>query len=56
VCVGSGYCQRLAPEVFDLDDSGLAVVLDAHPAGPQLDAARQAEGACPSLAITVPSG
>jgi ferredoxin len=54
VCVGSGYCQRIAPEVFDLDESGLAVVLLAHPAGPQLDAAREAEGSCPSLAITVP--
>jgi ferredoxin len=56
VCVGSGYCQRIAPEVFDLDESGLAVVLLAHPAGPQLDAAREAEGSCPSLAITLPAG
>jgi ferredoxin len=53
VCVGSGYCQRIAPTVFDLDPAGLAVVIDAHPSGAEADAAREAEVSCPSLAITV---
>jgi ferredoxin len=53
VCVGSGYCQRIAPAVFDIDQTGLAVVLAAHPAGTDLDAAREAERSCPSLAIIV---
>jgi ferredoxin len=53
VCVGSGYCQRIAPAVFDLDQTGLAVVLAAHPTGPDLTAAHEAERSCPSLAIAV---
>jgi ferredoxin len=53
VCVGSGYCQRIASAVFDIDQTGLAVVLAAHPTGTDLDAAREAERSCPSLAITV---
>ena len=62
-CVGSAYCQRIAPTLFDLGDDGIAVVLgdgvtgadagtDAPDAG--LDAkAREAEGACPSMAISL---
>jgi ferredoxin len=53
ICVGSGYCQRIAPAVFDIDQTGLAVVLAAHPTGTDVDAAREAERSCPSLAITV---
>jgi ferredoxin len=53
VCVGSGYCQRIAPAVFDIDQTGLSLVLDAHPTGADVDAAREAERSCPSLAITV---
>lgn len=32
-CVGSAYCQRIAPATFDLDDDGIAFVLDAADAG-----------------------
>jgi ferredoxin len=53
VCVGSGYCLRIAPTVFDIDETGLAVVLAAHPTGAQADTAREAESSCPSLAISV---
>jgi len=56
VCVGSGYCRRLAPEVFDLDDEGLGVVLTPHPSGSSAAAAREAELSCPSLAISVEPG
>jgi ferredoxin len=51
-CVGSAYCQRFAPDVFDVDDSGLAFVLDGAPVGPSLVAARLAARECPSLSIT----
>ena len=47
ICVGSGYCQRIAPGVFDIDESGLAFVLIAHPTGPDADAAREAERVVP---------
>ena len=52
-CVGSAYCQRIAPAVFDLGDDGIAVVLGADVAGPQAAAAREAEADCPSMAISV---
>jgi len=32
-CVGSAYCQRIAPATFDLGDDGIAVVLAADVAG-----------------------
>jgi ferredoxin len=50
-CVGSAYCQRIAPDVFDVDDTGLALVLDAKPSGEPLEAARRAVDACPSMSI-----
>jgi ferredoxin len=52
-CVGSAYCQRIAPATFDLGDDGIAVVLDADADGPQAAAAREAEAECPSMAISV---
>ena len=52
-CVGSAYCQRIAPATFDLGDDGIAVVLDADVAGPQAAAAREAEADCPPMAISV---
>jgi ferredoxin len=51
-CVGSAYCQRIAPALFDLGDDGVAVVLDAAVTGPQAAAAREAEADCPSMAIS----
>jgi ferredoxin len=52
-CVGSAYCQRIAPGVFDLGDDGIAVVLDADVTGPQTAAVREAEAECPSMAISI---
>ena len=51
-CVGSAYCQRIAPALFDLGDDGVAVVQDADVTGPQAAAAREAEADCPSMAIS----
>jgi ferredoxin len=54
-CVGSAYCQRIAPATFDLGDDGIAVVLDADAAdaGAAGAAAREAETACPAMAISI---
>ena len=52
-CVGSAYCQRIAPATFDLGDDGIVVVLDADVTGPQAAAAWEAEADCPSMAISV---
>ena len=53
-CVGSAYCQRIAPATFDLGDDGIAVVLDTDAAGTDAAAAaREAEAACPAMAISI---
>ena len=51
LCLGSGNCVFEAPGAFELDDDGIASVLDAAAAPEQkvLDAARK----CPARAITV---
>jgi ferredoxin len=52
-CVGSAYCQRIAPALFDLGDDGFAVVLDAEVTAAGAGAAREAETACPAMAISL---
>lgn len=52
-CVGAGQCVLAAPDVFDQDDDGIVVLLDASP-GPHLHAAaRKAAKLCPALAIRI---
>ena len=60
-CVGSAYCQRIAPALFDLGDDGIAFVLDSGQPGTGADtgtgtgaaAAKEAEAACPAVAIAI---
>lgn len=54
VCMGSGNCTYEAPGVFDLDDDGVAVVVDVT-AAPEDSVAAAAEG-CPTHAITIRRG
>ena len=51
VCMGSGNCQFWAPNVFDLDEDGIAVVVD--PAGDPEEKVVLAARGCPTQAITV---
>jgi ferredoxin len=51
LCMGSGNCSFWAPGVFDLDDDGIAVVLDVT-AQPEDKIVLAAQG-CPTQAITV---
>jgi ferredoxin len=50
-CMGSGNCSFWAPDVFDLDDEGIAVVLDPE-AQPEEKIVLAAQG-CPTQAISV---
>jgi ferredoxin len=50
-CMGSGNCGFWAPGVFDLDDEGIAYVVDPT-AAPEDKILLAAEG-CPTQAITV---
>jgi ferredoxin len=51
LCMGSGNCGFWAPGVFDLDDDGIAVVLD--PAAQPEDKIVLAAQGCPTQAITL---
>lgn len=50
-CMGSGNCLFWAAGVFDLDDDGVAIVLD--PDGAPVDRVLLAVEGCPTKAITV---
>jgi ferredoxin len=50
-CMGSGNCSFWAPATFDLDDEGVAVVVD--PEGDGDDKVVLAAQGCPTQAITV---
>lgn len=51
LCMGSGNCSFWAPGVFDLDNDGVAVVLDPS-AQPEDKVVLAAQG-CPTQAIAV---
>lgn len=52
-CVGAGQCALVAPDLFDQDDDGIVLLLEANPEGAQHDAATRAARLCPARAIKV---
>ena len=52
-CVGAGQCVLIAPGVFDQDDDGIVMLLQAEPDGSDLDAATKAVRLCPARAIAI---
>jgi ferredoxin len=54
LCQGHGRCYGLAPQVFDTDDEGYAVLLVDGEVPEHLEsAARLAADNCPEYAITI---
>ena len=53
-CMGSGNCAYWAPGVFDLDDEGLAVVVD--PGAADDERIRLAAEGCPTQSIVLGPG
>jgi ferredoxin len=51
-CQGYGNCVSAAPELFDLDDSGMAVVLVEEPGPDRLAEVQNAARVCPVAAIS----
>jgi ferredoxin len=52
-CIGCGACPEFCPEVFKIDDDGLAVAY-TNPVPSEAEAsAKEAEEGCPVDAITV---
>jgi ferredoxin len=53
-CQGHNRCYALAPELFDVDDYGTAVIIGDGSVPPELEEkARLAAANCPEYAITV---
>ncbi len=50
-CMGSGNCSFWAPGVFDLDDEGIAIVIDPS-AAPEEKIILAGQG-CPTQAISI---
>ena len=53
LCIGAGQCVLVAPRIFDQDDRGLVILLDATPPPALHEAARKAAKLCPARAITI---
>jgi len=53
LCIGAGQCVLIAPRIFDQDDRGLVILLDATPPPALHEAARKAAKLCPAKAITI---
>ena len=51
-CVGSGTCEMLEPDVFEVGDDGVVAVLRS-PADEDADAVRDAVQQCPTQALSV---
>jgi ferredoxin len=51
LCVGSGACEMLAPDVFEVGDDGVVQVLQAEP--DDEDAVQQAAEQCPTRALSL---
>ncbi|OYO01838.1 ferredoxin [Enemella evansiae] len=52
-CVGGGQCVITADDLFDQDDDGIVVLLDAEPGDDRFAEARTAARLCPSGAIEI---
>ena len=55
-CIKSGECYLAQPQLFREGAEGFPEVLDAEPAGAELEAADAAAYACPGRAIRVWKG
>ena len=50
-CIGSGNCELLAPDVFEVGEDGVARVLRSQPGQADEDAVRDAVAQCPTGAL-----
>lgn len=52
-CIGCGACTGICPEIFDMDDDGLAIATTEEVSADLQDSANEAQESCPVSAITV---
>lgn len=52
-CTGLGICESLAPEFFEVDDSGELIVLKEDIRPEELQAVEEAVAGCPTEALSI---
>jgi ferredoxin len=52
-CASTGGCEAAAPDVFEVRDDGVLVVLRPEPDGRDLPDVRSAVATCPTRALTL---
>jgi ferredoxin len=52
-CMGHGQCELVAPDLFKLDEHGIAQVLVEHPDESKLKRLEEAIRRCPEAVISV---
>lgn len=53
LCIGCGNCEDVCPDLFRLEDDGLAHVIVEDPGDELYGCARDAEDSCPVAAISL---
>lgn len=53
LCIGCELCASICPEVFTMDDDGLAVAIEDELDDALAESAQEAADSCPTEAITV---
>ena len=52
-CIGCGACPSICPEVFSMDDDGLAKAMDSEIPEDVQESAQEARDSCPVDAIDI---
>ncbi|OFK24335.1 ferredoxin [Olsenella sp. HMSC062G07] len=52
-CIGCGVCESTCPDVFEIGDEGIAVVVVDEVPEDAEDSAQEAQDNCPVSAITI---
>lgn len=52
-CTGLGMCEAEAPDLFEVQDDGSLLVLNANPTDDQIAAAQAAVDSCPTEALSL---
>jgi ferredoxin len=52
-CIGCGTCPAICPEIFEMDDDGLATTLKEQVPQDLEESAQEAAESCPTEAIVI---
>ena len=52
-CIGSGSCEMIAPEFFEVGNDGLVQLLNDSPSAEHRSAVSSAAASCPTQVISV---